>query len=147
MPKPRASVRVQTSNRAGSILALLAAPKVTKAAALVVAAQRARIPVSKDGSYGNPPGYARERIAARPTVSLRGGLAFNIGSDATTPEGFPYPVVLDRGSGPHTITAHGNYPLRNPRTGQVFGKTVHHPGTRPTYWCTGSVEVLRGMRL
>lgn len=147
MPRPQASVRVQTSNRAGSILALLAAPKVAKAAALVVAAQRARIPVSNDGSYGRPPGYARDRIAARPTVSLRGGLAFDIGSDATTPGGFPYPIVLDRGSRPHTITAHGDYPLRNRATGQVFGRTVHHPGTKPTYWCTGSTDVLRGIVL
>lgn len=147
MPRARASVRVQTDRRAGSVLALLAAPKVAKAAALVVASQRERIPVSKDGSYGRPPGYARDRIAARPTVSLRGGLAFNVGSDATTPEGFPYPVVLDVGSRPHTIESHGDYPLRNPRTGQVFGKRVHHPGTAPTSWCRGSLAVIRGIRL
>jgi hypothetical protein len=126
---------------------LLAAPKVTKAAQLVAAAQRERIPVSKDGSYGRPPGYARSRIAARPTVSLRGGLAYDVGSDATTPEGFPYPMVLDVGQRPHIIESHGDYPLRNPRTGQVFGRRVHHPGAQPTNWCRGSMFVLRGMRL
>jgi len=129
------------------VLALLAAPKVTKAAQLVAAVQRERIPVSRDGSYGRPAGYARSRIAARPTLSLRGGLAFDVGSDATTPEGFPYPVVLDVGSRPHIIESHGDYPLRNPRTGQVFGKRVHHPGTKATNWCRGSMYVLRGMRL
>lgn len=33
------------------------------------------------------------------------------------------------GSGPHIIVSHGNYPLRNRETGQVFGRVVHHPGT------------------
>ena len=146
MPK-RVSVRVQASPRANALLSALAAPKVTKGALAVAAAQRAAIPVSRDGSYGRPPGYARSRIAARPTVSLQGGLAFNVGSDATSPEGFPYPLVLDRGSRPHTIRSKGNYPLRNPKTGQVFGREVRHPGTEPTFWCTASLLVLRGMKL
>lgn len=143
----RVSVRVQANPRANALLSALAAPKVTKAALAVAAAQRAAIPVSRDGSYGRPPGYARSRISARPTVSLRGGLAFNVGSDATTPEGYPYPLGLDRGTKPHTIRSKGKYPLRNPKTGQVFGREVHHPGTKPTYWCTASLLVLRGMRL
>lgn len=33
------------------------------------------------------------------------------------------------GSRPHRITSHGNYPLRNRETGQVFGRSVWHPGT------------------
>lgn len=143
----KATVRVQANPRANALLSALAAPKVTKAALAVAAYQRQRIPVSRDGSYGRPPGYAKSRIAARPTVSLRGGLAFNVGSDATTPDGYPYPVGLDRGTPPHIIRSKGNYPLRNPKTGQVFGKEVRHPGTAPTYWCTGSLAVLAGMRL
>lgn len=33
------------------------------------------------------------------------------------------------GSGPHTIRSTGPWPLRNRETGQIFGRTVHHPGT------------------
>lgn len=144
---PRARVRVVPSSMATVILAGVAAPKVLAAAHMVAAAQRARIPVSKDGSYGRPAGYAKSRIRVIPTPSPLGGVAYLVGSDAATPDGFPYPVVLDTGSRPHTIRSRGDYPLRNPRTGQVFGKAVQHPGTAPTYWCRGSVAVLVGMRL
>lgn len=146
MAKARVSVRVQPNPQASTLLAFLAAPKTAKAAQLVAAYQREHIPVSRDGEHGRAAGYARSRIAARPTVSLRGGVAFNVGSDATTPDGFPYPLVLDRGSRPHIIKSKGPYPLRD-QHGNVFGREVHHPGTRPTYWCTNSINILRGVRL
>lgn len=43
----------------------------------------------------------------------------------------------------HTISSHGAYPLRNRRTGAVFGRTVQHPGTQPhpEWW---SDSALRG---
>lgn len=142
----RTSVRVRSDKRAGAILATLAAPKILKGARMVAAAQRAAIPVSRDGSYGRPAGYARSRISIRPTLT-REGLSWDVGTDATTPDGYPYPLGLDRGTRAHTITSSGPWPLRNPRTGQVFGREVRHPGTKPTYWCTNSTLVLRGQRL
>ncbi len=33
------------------------------------------------------------------------------------------------GSPPHIIRSHGDWPLRNRETGEVFGPIVHHPGT------------------
>jgi hypothetical protein len=36
---------------------------------------------------------------------------------------------VEYGSRPHIIRSHGNYPLRNRETGDVFGRIVHHPGT------------------
>jgi hypothetical protein len=121
----------------------LAEPKIEAAAAIVAEAQREAIPVSKDGSYGRPPGYARDRIDVR-----RGGGPdgpyWDVGSDATTPDGVSYPLILDAGSRAHEITSLGDYPLRNKFTGQVFGRTVHHPGTKPTYWCRRSIYALAG---
>jgi hypothetical protein len=38
-------------------------------------------------------------------------------------------LVNELGSRPHLIESHGDYPLRNRETGQVFGRVVHHPGT------------------
>lgn len=39
-------------------------------------------------------------------------------------------LIVELGSVPHSIDSHGNYPLRNRETGQVFGRHVNHPGTR-----------------
>jgi len=38
-------------------------------------------------------------------------------------------VFTEMGTKPHIIRSHGNYPLRNKATGEVFGRVVHHPGT------------------
>lgn len=141
-----ADVRVEFARDWKTRVAALATPKIAAAAQIIAAAQRDAIPVSSDGSYGRPPGYARDRIAV--TVGFgRDGYYFDVGSDATTPDGVPYPLILDVGSRPHTIESHGDYPLRNRRTGQVFGRSVNHPGTAPTYWCRGSLNALVGRTL
>jgi len=44
--------------------------------------------------------------------------------------GRTYAAYVELGTAPHVIRSHGPYPLRNPRTGQVFGPVVHHPGTK-----------------
>jgi hypothetical protein len=139
----KAKVRVVPNRGFPAAILLVAAPKVAVAAALVAAEQRRTIPVSKDGSYGREPGYAKSRIAVRPGADARGPY-FDVGSDAVTPDGVSYPAILDVGSRRHTITSHGDYPLRNKRTGQIFGKSVSHPGTKPTNWCRGSIYVLAG---
>lgn len=41
-----------------------------------------------------------------------------------------YGKYVNDGTPPHLIESHGDYPLRNRETGQVFGRVVHHPGTR-----------------
>jgi hypothetical protein len=43
--------------------------------------------------------------------------------------GADYWPTVEFGSVPHIIRSHGPWPLRNRRTGQVFGRMVHHPGT------------------
>ncbi|MFC0504221.1 hypothetical protein [Micromonospora costi] len=108
----------------------------------VAAEQRRTAPVSPDGSHGREPGYMRDHISSNlDRDSL--GLYVDIGTDAKTPNGHAYPLDVELGTRPHTITSHGDYPLRNPKTGQVFGKTVEHPGADPQPFLRPSLDVLR----
>lgn len=43
----------------------------------------------------------------------------------------PYASYVVRGTRPHLIRTTGPWPLRNRKTGQVFGPVVRHPGTKP----------------
>ena len=122
--------------------AVLSSPVLDLIATQVAGAQGRRIPVSQDGSYGRPAGYARSRIHVERGADAAGPYR-DIGSDATTPDGTSYPAILDLGSAPHVIESHGNYPLRD-KHGRVFGRRVNHPGTKPTAWCRGSLEEIRG---
>lgn len=145
MPRRYSTRTVFNPGYPAAVLAI-AAPKVRRAAEMIADDQRQHIPVSNDGSYGRPAGYARDRIDI--TFGRDGGGPYlDVGTDAATPDGFPYPAVLDAGSRPHLIESHGPYPLRNRRTGQVFGPVVHHPGTKPTYWCRRSILAIAGKTL
>jgi hypothetical protein len=126
-------------------LTLEGKPRVRTAAHLGEAAMRRLIPVSQDGSNGRRPGYARDSIDTVEGGS-GGNYHFDVGATARTPTGFPYPAVLEWGSGPHLITSHGDYPLRD-KHGNVFGKTVHHPGTPEYAWCRRAVAELAGLVL
>lgn len=120
----------------------LAEPFLDAASVVVAAGQKRRIPVSADGSNGRPAGYARDSIhVERGRDSL--GPYRDIGSDATTPDGYPYPLGLELGTAPHTITSHGAYPLRD-KHGHIFGRTVNHPGTQPYPWCRAALADLAG---
>lgn len=120
----------------------LAAPALDAAAVVVAAGQKRRIPVSADGSNGRPPGYARDSIhVERGRDAL--GMYRDIGSDATTPSGYPYPLGLELGTAPHVIQSHGHYPLRD-KHGNIFGRTVNHPGTQPYPWCRAALADLAG---
>jgi len=117
------------------------------AGALIVAeGQRRRIPVSQDGSHGRPAGYARSRIHVEAGADPLGPF-WDVGSDAETPEGYPYPLGLELGTRPHVIESRGDYPLRNRRTGQIFGKRVNHPGNKPFPWCRAALADLAGRTL
>lgn len=115
-----------------------------EAAVIVAGGQKRRIPVSADGSNGRPPGYARDRIHVERGRDGEGPYR-DIGSDATTPEGFAYPLALELGTAPHRIESHGDYPLRD-KHGNVFGRVVDHPGTPPYPWCRAALADLVGRR-
>lgn len=108
----------------------------------VAAEMRRRAPVSPDGSHGRQPGYMRSKIRDEMGRDEL-GLHVDIGTDATTPDGHPYPLDVELGARPHVIASHGDYPLRNRHTGQVFGKVVHHPGNDPQPFIRPSLDVLR----
>lgn len=42
-----------------------------------------------------------------------------------------YAYWVESGTKPHVIQSKGPWPLRNAKTGQVFGTKVNHPGTQP----------------
>jgi hypothetical protein len=60
--------------------------------------------------------------------------------------GTTYWAHVEYGTRPHEIRSHGNYPLRNPRTGQVFGRRVWHPGTSAQPYIRPSVYRVRDPR-
>jgi len=57
-----------------------------------------------------------------------------------------YAAVVELGGRPHKITSHGNYPLRNSRTGEVFGRSVDHPGTPAQPYLRPGVAAIGGHR-
>lgn len=118
-------------------------PAVEAAALIVEEGQKRRIPVSQDGSHGRPAGYARDRVHIERGRDAEGPW-WDVGSDAISPGGYPYPLGLELGTPPHEIRSHGAYPLRNRRTGQVFGRVVQHPGTRPYPWCRAALQDIAG---
>lgn len=78
-------------------------------------------PVSPVGASDHPSGQLRSSIGW--SIERDGGeLTAEVGTD------LDYGLYVEVGTGPHVISSHGDYPLRN-RQGQVFGRTVHHPGT------------------
>lgn len=58
-----------------------------------------------------------------------------------------YGGYVNDGTPPHLIRSHGPYPLRNRETGQVFGREVHHPGTRPQPFIEETAADIGGMVL
>jgi hypothetical protein len=112
-------------------------------AEVVTQGAKRRAPVSPDGSHGRPSGYMRAHIGWRITRDSDGLVAI-VESPAATPEGFPYPLVVELGSAPHIIESHGDYPLRD-KYGHVFGKRVQHPGTDPQPYLRPALDDIRGM--
>lgn len=120
----------------------LAGPALDRAAVVVAAGQKRRIPVSRDGSNGRPAGYARDHVHVERGRDDLGPFR-DIGSDAATPDGYPYPLGLELGTAPHPIDSHGPYPLRD-KYGNVFGRHVDHPGTPPYPWCRAALQDIAG---
>jgi len=145
MARPLASVRVVLEPEFERTAALLGVPAMEAGAAIVARGQRSRIPVSRDGSYGRAAGYAKSKIHVERGIDAL-GLYWDVGTgdQALTPDGTNYPVLLELGTPPHEIRSKGNYPLRNRKTGQVFGKVVHHPGTQPHPWLRAALADIAG---
>lgn len=83
-------------------------------------------PVNKSFGGGN----LRQNIRARMMTRLTGII------EALA----PYSYWVHEGTAPHIIKAKNAKVLANVRTGQFFGKTVHHPGTKPNPFFTRAIK-------
>jgi hypothetical protein len=110
---------------------------------IVTQGAKRRAPVSPAGSNGRPSGYLRSNIYWNLGVD-EVGVYVDVVSPAETPDGAPYGLFVEVGTQPHVIRSHGPYPLRNRRTGQVFGPIVNHPGTRAQPYLRPALDDLRG---
>lgn len=111
-----------------------------RAGRIVETGARRRAPVSQDGSHGRPPGHLRDSIGVR---AGRDGEGPYVDVHATA----DYALPVELGSKPHDIVSHGDYPLRNPKTGQVFGRRVRHPGNQPQPYLRPALDDLDGREL
>lgn len=112
-------------------LLVTAGEKVTQEA-------KRRCPVSPAGSDGHPSGYLRSSIGH--DLKRDGeGLYSEIGTDVD------YGLYVEVGTKPHVIESHGDYPLRNAKTGQVFGRRVNHPGTPAQPYLRPALDAVRGL--
>lgn len=148
MARPLATVRVKLEPQVELKGATVMAPAMEAGAQIVAEGQRRRIPVSRDGSHGRPPGYARSKIHVERGADPAGPYwDVGTGDDALTPDGTNYPLILELGSPRHEIRSKGDYPLRNRKTGQVFGRAVDHPGTKPYPWLRAALADIAGRSL
>src|SRR5438874_1231951 len=82
----------------------------------------------------------------RPSGFLRSsiGRVRDSNGDILVGPGMNYPVgyagYVNDGTAAHSIDSHGTWPLRSSATGQVFGRHVNHPGTKPTFFIQRSLE-------
>lgn len=71
-----------------------------------------------------------KRLCPVDTGELRSTIRrFKAGDTWFVTVGTDYWSYVEYPTKPHIIRSHGPWPLRNPRTGQVFGPVVRHPGT------------------
>jgi hypothetical protein len=114
-----AGVRVQFDEHAIRLLAEDPAVRAAmdRTSAQIVNEMKRRCPVSPVGS-GHESGHLRSSIHA-----FRQGDGILIGPTAS------YARYVVEGTPPHIIRSHGPWPLRDEH-GHVFGRVVHHPGTR-----------------
>jgi Bacteriophage HK97-gp10, putative tail-component len=94
-------------------------------------------PVSPQGSGDNPSGHLRSSIGWDLSRDER-GLKADVGTDVD------YALPVELGTRPHEIESHGDWPLRNRRTNQTFGRKVNHPGTPAQPYLRPALDVLRG---
>ncbi len=109
---------------------------LVRAAERVTQEAKRLCPVSPHGSGDNPSGHLRSSIGWALGKTGR-DLHADIGTDVE------YGIYVELGTRAHEIESHGDWPLRNRRTGQVFGQKVNHPGTEAQPYLRPALDVLR----
>lgn len=98
---------------------------IAKSVVLVTKQAMRNAPVNKQGGGGN----LRQSIRYT-TDFLRGVISVTA----------RYAYWVHEGTNPHDITVVKKRVLANARTGQFFGKKVHHPGTQPNPFLKEAIE-------
>lgn len=111
--------------------------ELLSAGAAVAKRAKELCPVSPHGSGDNPSGHLRSSIGYSVARDEQ-GLFAEVGT------GVEYALPVELGSRPHVIESHGDWPLRNRRTGETFGRRVNHPGAPAQPYLRPALEVLRG---
>lgn len=120
-----AQVKITIKNMDAILLAWKVAPRkmaegvhtaIAKTVLKIEREAKREAPVNKVRGGGN----LRQSISSRMTGMASG--VVEVGAE--------YGVFVHEGTRPHTITVRGRKVLANKRTGQVFGRTVNHPGTK-----------------
>jgi hypothetical protein len=124
-----AAIRELLTSPAGPV-----AKRLIRDAQIVTKGAKRRCPVSPAGSGGNRSGHLRSSISWDLTVHP---LQADIGTDVD------YGLYVEVGTKPHTIRSKGPWPLRNRRTGKVFGPVAHHPGTRAQPYLRPALDDIR----
>jgi hypothetical protein len=128
-----AAVKLWTDDAAGPVAAMM-----DRLADGLVLSMKYRCPVSDGSDPDRIPGTLRNSI----TKFRQPDGSYLVGPTATTAGGLPLGPLVEDGTPPHIIESHGAWPLRNKGTGQVFGRVVHHPGTRPQPFIAAAAQDL-----
>jgi len=84
-------------------------------------------------------GNMRDSIFVEP----QGDGEVEVGATATTDDGFPYPVVVEKGSRPHKIEGNPLLAFNWPSEGVfVITRSVQHPGTIPNPFVEPSLDYM-----
>jgi hypothetical protein len=97
-------------------------------------------PVSPVGASDHPSGQLRSAIGWEPGEDGE-GLYVDVGVDPSSPAA-AYALPVELGARPHVIESHGDYPLRD-RKGNVFGRSVQHPGNPAQPYLQPAIDDMR----
>lgn len=75
-------------------------------------------------------------------VEPQGDGEVEVGATATNDKGFPYPVVIEKGSRPHKIEGNPLLAFNWPGKGFIITHSVQHPGTSPKPFVEPSLEYI-----
>jgi hypothetical protein len=125
------SAAVASLSRDTSVVALM-----DRLSAFAVQAMKKHVPVSPVGPLHR-------------SGALRSSVTSQVQADGSRLIGptLDYGPYVNNGTPPHIIRSHGNYPLRNRETGQVFGKVVHHPGTKAVDFVGKTAADINGVQV
>lgn len=101
---------------------------VTRSVALLQNQTIKEAPVNKQGMGGN----LRQSVKSRMTSRISGAVDVNA----------KYAIFVEEGTAPHDIRPKNKKGLANIRTGQFFGKLVHHPGTKANPFLQRAMDIV-----